>query len=289
VMDFRMTCKLQTTVEKLCDKTALNYQLTRNLKFLYLRCITDRETNRKQLKVVIGLLVQCNRARESEADDILRQYGEYIEAMLKDHSAQFLNFKPQSDRLDTLFFQTMAEKEQYNKLWEVARMLLILSHGQAQVERGFSINRQMEQDNMDEETCTARRTVCDYVAHLGGADKVDVTNKHLLLHVTSARQKYCAYLDEQKAKKAAEQHSKKRKSILDEIDELKKKKQRLQKDVDVLSASADELAEKGEKSHCVSSFIKSNSLRRSVKDTMEDLRALEVQLDNKLQELKEKM
>ncbi len=251
--------------------------------------MTDKETNRKQLKVVIGLLVECNRIRENEADDILRQYDEYTEAMLKGHSAQFLNFKPQSDRLDTLFFQTMAEKEQYNKLWAVVRMLLVLCHGQAQVERGFSMNRQMEQDNMDEDSVTARRTVCDYIAHVGGADKVDVTNKHLLLHVSIARQKYYAYLDEQKAKKAAEQHSQKRKSILDEIDELKKKKQRLQKDVEVLSASADELADKGEKSHNVASFIKSNSLRKSAKNKMEDLKALEEQLDNKLQELKEKM
>jgi len=30
----------------------------------------------------------------------------------------------------------------YSKLWNVVRMLLVLSHGQAAVERGFSINKQ---------------------------------------------------------------------------------------------------------------------------------------------------
>jgi len=36
----------------------------------------------------------------------------------------------------------MAGKGMYNKLWNVVRMLLVLSHGQAAVERGISINKQ---------------------------------------------------------------------------------------------------------------------------------------------------
>jgi len=33
----------------------------------------------------------------------------------------------------------------YSKLWNVVRMLLVLSHGQAAVERGFSMNKQAEE------------------------------------------------------------------------------------------------------------------------------------------------
>ena len=41
--------------------------------------------------------------------------------------------------------ETMAGKDMYSKLWNVVRMLLLLSYGQAAVERGFSVNKQAEE------------------------------------------------------------------------------------------------------------------------------------------------
>jgi len=37
--------------------------------------------------------------------------------------------------------ETMAGKDMYIKLWNVVSMLLVLLHGQAAVERGFSVNK----------------------------------------------------------------------------------------------------------------------------------------------------
>ena len=44
-------------------------------------------------------------------------------------------------------------------LWQVARTILLLSHGQATVERGFSVNKETMADNMlhlDSETSHQR-------------------------------------------------------------------------------------------------------------------------------------
>ena len=68
-------------------------------------------------------------------------------------------------------------------------MLLVLSHGQATVERGFSMNKQVETENLYEESVVAKRTICDYVSYAG----VDIPNKKLILAATAARQKYSAY------------------------------------------------------------------------------------------------
>jgi tellurite resistance protein len=67
---------------------------------------------------------------------------------------------------------------------------------------------------------------------------------------------------------------------------LKVKKQRLQKDVDALFRSADDLADKAEKSHSVTCITKSNSLRRSGKEKVSEIQELEQQLDAKLLEMK---
>ena len=56
--------------------------------------------------------------------------------------------------------------------------LLLLSHRQASVERGFSVNRQIEVENLHEESAVAQRLVCDYINNAGGIHKVDIS-KHM--------------------------------------------------------------------------------------------------------------
>ena len=91
--------------------------------------------------------------------------------------------------------ETMSGKD-YSKLWNVVRMLLVLSHGQAAVERGFSINKQDEEVHLQDETFVAKRIICDHMRYVGGIDQVDVDCRELLLAACSARQKYNLYLEE---------------------------------------------------------------------------------------------
>jgi len=57
-----------------------------------------------------------------------------------------------------LMHEIMAGKDMHSKLWNVIRMLLVLSHGQAAVERGFSINKQAEEVHLQAETFVAKKT-----------------------------------------------------------------------------------------------------------------------------------
>jgi len=66
---------------------------------------------------------------------------------------------------------------QYRKLWNVIRMLLVLLHGQASVERGFSINKQTEEVSLQTETFVAKRIICDHVSYMGDIANVDVTER----------------------------------------------------------------------------------------------------------------
>ena len=83
------------------------------------------------------LLVQCNRVAESEMDEILCQHSEYAASMIDKEQDCFVNFDPFKSRADILVHETMVGKDMYSKLWNVVRMLLVLSHGQAAVESGF--------------------------------------------------------------------------------------------------------------------------------------------------------
>ena len=128
---------------------------------------------------------------------------------------------------------TMSRNDSYAKLWKVVKMLLVLSHGQATVERGFSMNKLVETGNLYEESIVAKRTICDFVTYVGGIENVDVANKNLRLAATAAHQKYSAYLKEMHDTEANDAKSK-RKALQEEIEQLKTKKRRLQKDAEAL-------------------------------------------------------
>jgi len=49
--------------------------------------------------------------------------------------------------------------------------------GQATVEQGFSINKQVETENLSEESVVAKRTICNYVTYVGGIEHVDVIKR----------------------------------------------------------------------------------------------------------------
>ena len=67
-------------------------------------------------------------------------------------------------------------------------MVLCLSHGQAQVEGGFSINKDLAGLNFSEDSIVSRRVVEDHLRSVGGLENVVIDGK-LLVAAGSARHK----------------------------------------------------------------------------------------------------
>lgn len=109
------------------------------------------------------------------------------------------------------------------ELWGFMKKLLMLSHGQATVERGFSINKEVETCNMDEETVVAQRLICDYVRVYGEVTQLPLT-KELLNYCATARTRCRMHIDEEKSKKAKDEQITKRKAAEDELEALRKKR-----------------------------------------------------------------
>ena len=56
-----------------------------------------------------------------------------------------------TDRLDEFYWDCMKDAK-HAKVWEVFRIIFTLSHGQAGVERGFSLNSELVVENLQEKT-----------------------------------------------------------------------------------------------------------------------------------------
>ena len=108
-----------------------------------------------------------------------------------------------------------------------------------------------------------QRVIIDHIRAVGGVLDVEIT-KELLISAGGARQRYIAYLDEQKREKSNTALAMKRKTHMEELGELKKKKARVE--AVALEKSADEYADKAETTTQLTFIAKSNSLRRTVKE-----------------------
>ena len=173
----------------------------------------------------------------------------------------------------------------YAALFDIMKVLLVLSHGQASVERGFSVNKEIEVENLHEHSLVAQRIICDHLRAVGGVLNVPVTKK-LLAAAASSRQKYEKYLQEERDKKKTAEEQRKRKHVLDEIEELKEKKKRMKLDIDSLVKSTDDLSVKAEETGQLTLVTKSNALRKAAKDKTLQLQEVEDKLNGKLEALK---
>ena len=232
----------------------------------------DHERGVSQLTKALKTLCSHKLLTLAECDTVVRQYKEFVRASASETS--FLKFSPTQDRLDSLLAEALSDKKEWELLWAVIKKLLLLSHGQASVERGFSMNKEMVSENQKEHSLIALRVVKDYLQHGGGVDNVQVT-KELLLSASSARRKYQNYLDDEKAKAAAATHSKKRKADLEELQELKSKRRRDQESIASMVRSADEYALEAEVQGKLSLLTKSNALRQGAKERNQQLAKLD--------------
>ena len=110
------------------------------------------------------------------------------------------NYDKQKDRLDTFFFSMSAIKK-YVNLAFVIKIILTLSHGQAAVERSFSINKSVVDVNMKEESIVARKTIKNHMlSNDVQPDMIEISNKMINFY-RSARQKYEIHKEREAEKK----------------------------------------------------------------------------------------
>jgi hypothetical protein len=135
-----------------------------------------------------------------------------------------------TDRLDEFYFKLLDHQPAYANVWQVFKMILVLSHGNAAVESGFSVNGDMLIENLHESSLVAQRMVYDSIKYAGGVMEVNI-DKPMLQYVRGARSKYEQALQDFKAAQVADtaEAARKRK-ISTEIKHLQTKKANVAKE-----------------------------------------------------------
>ncbi|KAJ8048636.1 hypothetical protein HOLleu_01027 [Holothuria leucospilota] len=285
---FKADCMslLAATTAKLLERSPLKYSLLRYLESLCPQTIVNTSVDPAvKFEKLLHILMNGRWRSAEECDNLLSQYKTFAAEMKQENAAEFRQFTIDSkERLDT-FFGKYLKNTKFAKLWDVFKLLLTLSHGQASVERGYSVNKDMLVENMQEKTLVALRTVYDSIATTG-QDFTEVPfTPRMKRNIKAARMRYNQYLDDQRKAKGENEKAKKRKAVQDELHDRQKKKKLIESAIDIMKKEADDLAQKAERRHDFSLLTKSNAFRRKVTEKAQESKRLQIEMD----ELKEKL
>ena len=106
------------------------------------------------------------------------------------HKEKFISYDRATQRLDDFYFNSTVNVKKYPELSFVLKIVIVLSHGQVAVERGFSLRDQSLKENISAESLNAHRIIAYHI--ISGNVKpetIDISNK-LLLSAKSSRVKY---------------------------------------------------------------------------------------------------
>lgn len=123
VMEFRMESKfcLIQILEKMLEKCPVSYSLVQHLSCLNpVKMVSNKEACSKKFKKVLRLLVNAERVKEEECDTLLQQFAMFMDNIPVFGSERFANFQSAEDRVDTHFFEWMAN-ESYKSLFSVVK------------------------------------------------------------------------------------------------------------------------------------------------------------------------
>ena len=250
VLEFRKECEsmLATTVAKIQERSPHKYNFARKLASLDPRVmVSNPDQAVKMFQEVLQRLIETRWKTSEEADTVLAEYRKLVSDTKRYHLDKFSSFKITTDRLDSFLFEVLQNQNESQQLWITVQLILTLSHGQATVERGFSVNKEVLAPNLQETSLVAMRPVHSsmQVARCKVADFV--VNDALLSSCAHARNRYQMYLMERKAVQERTTKGQKRKALMEELTSAKKAKEDLEQVSKKLVNTADKKAKEAEK------------------------------------------
>ena len=142
-----------------------------------------------------GFPVDCEVKKLKENDVNLTDIKVFKKATQKKLTS-FL-FSQKEHQPDEFFYKELGIAK-YQELSYLVRIILILSHNQAAVERGFNHNNYVLQPNMTPNTIISKRLIKDHMlAHRLEPHTIEIT-KPMIKSFRAARQRYDIHLEEEK-------------------------------------------------------------------------------------------
>ena len=117
-----------------------------------------------QVQGLGDVLFRKKRLSAKSADNCKQEYDKFLEDVQFEHKENFLMFNYLTDRLDDFLCPYLADEKKYENLWYICKTVMILSHWQSSIERGFLVNKKILDKNLQEKSLISQRLIYDHFA-----------------------------------------------------------------------------------------------------------------------------
>ena len=197
---FHNECKLFifAIIKKIKTRMTVGLNFLRRAAVLNPACLIGMGKDRcvRNFTRLVQQLVSMKILKAKEGDDSINQYIDLLSS--SNTQILFENFLEKSHSLDTFYFDTLDIPSKYKDLTRVLEAVFVLHNGQASVERGFSLNKEVISTNMGEMTIRSRRMIKDHLYANSLEPSTVELSSELLKFVKSSRAQYLAYLEQQR-------------------------------------------------------------------------------------------
>ena len=151
-------------VEIMSEKSPFNYCLVRTAAVfdLVLMVSSTPLHLRSKMKERLTHLVSLKGISFNLVEKVLSQYSELLTLLTQYHFEIAKVFDHRESRLDDIFFQKAFLKIP-NELKAISTLVLVFSHGQASLERGFNTSKSISKVNLSEKSMVSRKMIIDYL------------------------------------------------------------------------------------------------------------------------------
>jgi hypothetical protein len=285
VLEFKNQCLgvLRALVAKIQERCPLKYSFVRSLHALDPKAIiANPDSVQRSFSTIAKKMSSANIRSVAQCDRAEIEYRR----MLREEADDIQQFEFKQHRLDQFYYNLLNGKEQYKELWSIVKTILVISHGQAKVERGFSVNEDMLQQNIKQETVVSLRLIYDTMKSLDIKIHNFVISDELLQSCNRARVKYELYLMDQQKAKLHEEKKRKAGEIEDIYIKEKKRLKSLEEQADSCVTESDKKAKEALKKQDFKLLAHSVAL----KEKADKMRKKEIADQKKLvEELKSKL
>nr|CAD7200137.1 unnamed protein product [Timema douglasi] len=231
-LEFIHECRsiLTTMIVKLQERSPLKQKAVRGLSSLD-PCVIQHspQLGQKRFPFLLEELNHTNIINDVLAENAKKEYLHFCKFKKSQLQEIFCPCDQFSDEvgLDTIYGSFLIGDANFKHFWEVIKICLVLSHGNAIVEGGFSVNKSLLVENMHEKTVTAQRHIHDEIQEAGRIKNIHISKK-MLDNVRGARKRYHEYLEMKKQERSEDDKKKAEKRKLDiQVKDLEGKRKKI--------------------------------------------------------------
>ena len=100
-------------------------------------------SSKKLFNLILEKLVSSHHFTASQANNAKSQYAIFLQTIVNRNRSSFNDFNVDESRLDEFLISCLESCSRFPQLTEIAKFIMVLSHGQSASERGFSANKNL--------------------------------------------------------------------------------------------------------------------------------------------------